>query len=501
MFLLEGIKKYAKTDRTALINRGERLSFAELDALSDAFAAWLLDRFGDDRTPVVIYGHKETLMLPCIYGALKSGRAYVPVDTTVPPDRARQIAEDVRAKAAVDFYDTGMVADELLNADKLREVLEKYRGREVSSENWAKRSDYAYILFTSGSTGKPKGVPIAVENVENLEREFGRFVDESGEEKVILNQISYSFDVSVVSVWLGMSRGMTLYTIDHEMVENLGELFENLEKSGVSVWVSTPSFAEMCTPSEKFDASLMPKLEKFIFCGEVLTHKLVDRLFESFPQAKVINTYGPTEATVLVTASEITAEMAADELQIPIGEPLGEVRFRIVDEEGKEVPEGEQGELLILSRSVGPGYFGRPDLTAKSFFFDDATGRRGYRTGDAAFRHGNLYYYCRRLDNQIKLNGFRVEIEDVENNLVKVENISRAAVLPVYDGEKVQSLAAFVLLEKPDGLTNLKRSIKIKEALREFLPSYMVPRKITAVESFPLNTNGKVDRKKLKELL
>lgn len=499
MFLLEGIKKYAKTDKIALINREEVMSYAELDALSDAFAAWLIERFPGEKSPVVIYGHKETLILPCVYGALKAGRAYVPIDTTVPADRAQQIAEDVMPSAAVDFYGVGMDATVVLDETALREVLEKYRGTEVSPENWASGSDFAYILFTSGSTGKPKGVPIAVENVENLDREFGAWVESRGD--VFLNQISYSFDVSVVSVWLGISRGKTLYTIDKKMVENLGELFENLERSNLSVWVSTPSFAEMCAPSGRFDASLLPDLEKFIFCGEVLTHKLVDQLFERFPDAKVINTYGPTEATVLVTASEITPEMAADARQIPIGEPLGEVRFRLVNEAGEEVDEGSEGELLILSKNVGPGYFGRPDLTEKVFFYDEETARRGYRTGDSAFRDGNMYYYCGRLDNQIKLNGFRVEIEDVENNLVKVENIARAAVLPVYDGEKVQSLAAFILLEQPDGLTNLKRTIKIKEALREFLPSYMVPRKITALDSFPLNTNGKVDKKKLKELL
>ncbi len=499
MFLLEGIKKFAKTDKIALICRETSMSYAELDALSDAFAAWLLDAFPGEKSPVVIYGHKEPLILPCIYGALKAGRAYVPIDTTVPADRAQQIALDVEPSAAVDFYGVGLDAKTVLDAESLRDIFEKYRGSSVSPENWAKCSDFAYILFTSGSTGKPKGVPIAVENVENLNREFGGWLDGTGD--VFLHQISYSFDVSVVQVWLAVARGKTLYTIDKGMVENLGELFENLERSGISVWVSTPSFAELCAPSGRFEAALLPKLEKFIFCGEVLTHKLVDQLFERFPAAKVINTYGPTEATVLVTASEITPEMAADERSIPIGEPLGEVRFRIADERGAELPEGEEGELLILSASVGPGYYRRPDLTEKAFFYDEATARRGYHTGDRAYRGGNVYYYCGRIDNQIKLNGFRVEIEDIENNLVKLENVARAAVLPVYEGEKVAYLAAFILLEQPDGLTNLKRSLRIKEQLREFLPSYMIPRRITALENFPLNTNGKVDKKQLKTLL
>jgi D-alanine--poly(phosphoribitol) ligase subunit 1 len=256
----------------------------------------------------------------------------------------------------------------------------------------------------------------------------------------------------------------------------------------------------MCIPSGKFNETLLPKLEKFLFCGEILTHKLVDELNERFPKAKVINTYGPTEATVLVTAVEINGKMAKDELQIPIGYPLPEVTFRIVDQQGKPAPSGEQGELLIISGSVGPGYYKRPDLTEK-VFFEDASGKRGYHTGDSCFEKDGLYYYCGRLDNQIKVNGFRVEIEDIENNLVKVENIARAAVLPVYEDEKVAYIAAFVLLQNPDGLASLKRSLKIKEELKEFLPSYMIPRKITALDSFPLNTNGKVDKKELKKRL
>ncbi len=499
MFVLDAIRKYAAEGRIALVYRDRCMTYAELDRKSDAFASWLIERFGEDRTPVVIYGHKEMDILPCMYGALKAGRAYVPVDITVPAERAVQICEDVKPKAAVDFRNVGLKADMVLDPEMLCGVFEEYGGRRVDDSLRASGGDFAYILFTSGSTGKPKGVPITVANIENLYREFAPWMESDGD--VVLNQISYSFDVSVCSVYIGVARGMTLYTIDKGMVENLGELFDYLGRSRLAIWVSTPSFAEMCVPSVKFTSELMPSLEKFVFCGEVLTHKLADELDLRFPAAKVINTYGPTEATVLVTAVEIDQKMRSDETQIPIGYPLPEVTFRIVDENGNELAEGEQGELQIISDSVGPGYFGRPDLTERSFFLDEKTGKRGYRTGDSCFVRDRLYYYCGRLDNQIKLNGFRVEIEDVENNLVKVDNISRAAVLPVYEDGKVQYLAAFVLLEHPDGLSSLKRSISIKNGLAEFLPSYMVPRKITALPNFPLNTNGKVDKKELAKLL
>ena len=168
-------------------------------------------------------------------------------------------------------------------------------------------------------------------------------------------------------------------------------------------------------------------------------------------------------------------------------------------EPGREVAgEEETGELLILGPTVGPGYFGRADLTEKVFFTHPETGLRGYRTGDLYYRKNGLYYYCGRVDNQLKLNGYRIEIEDVEANLQKLPNVQRAAVVPVRDADqKVQYLAAFLLLREADGLTSLKRSIQLKKQAAAYLPAYMIPRKLLVVESFPLNVNGKIDKKAL----
>ena len=155
-----------------------------------------------------------------------------------------------------------------------------------------------------------------------------------------------------------------------------------------------------------------------------------------------------------------------------------------------------EGELLLIGEAVSIGYLNRPELNAKAFF-TAPDGRRGYHTGDLCRMRDGCIYYLGRLDGQVKLNGFRVELEDVENNLVKVPNIARAAVLPVMQDGKVTALTAFVLLEKPDGESSLARARRIKAALGELLPAYMIPRKILAVDAFPLNTNGKIDKKQL----
>ena len=343
MLVLEHLRAYAKTNRTALVNREERLSFSQLDAFSEAFAAWLLGRFGDDRSPVVIYGHKETAFLPCLLGALKAGRAYVPVDSVIPPGRAAEIIAEVSPRVVVNLSGLALpdAGAQLLDAAALEGILRAPLQGRVPVEHWVSGGATAYILFTSGSTGRPKGVPITANNLENFHRGFAPWLPEEG--GVILNQVSYSFDVSCCSVYTGLSRGMTLFTVDGAMTEDMGELYTRLGRSGLTTWVSTPSFAELCVRSRSFEAGLLPALRRFVFCGEVLTHKLCDQLAERFPEAQIINTYGPTEATVLVTAVAVTEEMRRDPRHIPIGRPLAEVGLRLTYSDGAVTADGAEG--------------------------------------------------------------------------------------------------------------------------------------------------------------
>ena len=499
MFVLERIRAHAAAGRTALINRDERLSFGQLDRQSDAFAAHLIHTLGsDNHTPILIYGHKQTSILPCLFGALKAGHPYVPVDTTVPRDRLAIIVADVAPRLIVDFTGSLIAAGAaVLYPDTLSAILHSPPCCPVPESGWVTGEQTAYILFTSGSTGRPKGVPITAHNLTSF---YGGLlphlpIEEGG---VILNQISYAFDVSCCALYAGLSRGMTLFTIDNQMTENMGLLFDCLSKSGLTIWVSTPSFAEMCIQSGTFTDARLPDLRQFLFCGEVLTHKLCDQLSARFGRADILNTYGPTEATVLVTAVRVTEAMRASSLPIPIGCPIAGTTLRIIDKNRHETTSDDTpGELLILGDSVGPGYLGRPDLTAERFFTDEQTGKRGYRTGDIAFYKGGLAYYSGRADNQLKLNGFRIEIEDIEHNLARLDGIARAAVVPVSEEGRVQYLVAFVLLEGAGGLSPIKRTIQLKKQAGEVLPAYMIPRRFIAVDAFPLGTSGKIDKKAL----
>ncbi len=495
MFLLEALKKYAKTDRIAIRYGGDALTFAELDHRSDSFAAWLLQTLGDDRTPILLYGHKDLELPVCMFGALKAGRGYVPVDTTFPPERVAQIMEELQPQLLVDFAGAGLSAPHMLTPETLVPILTS--GESAPEDGWIASDQVAYILFTSGSTGRPKGVQITAGNIAAFDAGVAPWFELGQDGGTILNEISYSFDVSVCALYYALSRGMMLYTIDKPTLNDPKLLFEALRASGADIWVSTPSLAEVCAQSAQFDETLLPKTKKFVFCGEVMTKKLGEQMLDRFPHAKIYNAYGPTEATVLVTAVEITRALCEKSTALPIGYGFSNVVCRIADPEtGAPRPDGEAGELQLLGEAVSPGYFRRPELNAKSFFEED--GVRGYRTGDLCIRQKDgCIDYLGRLDGQVKLNGFRVELEDVETNLTKVPNIARAAVLPVYVDGKVQALTAFVLLEQPDGLPSLRRAKMIREELGKWLPAYMIPRKILALDAFPVNTNGKVDKKAL----
>lgn len=495
MFVLDSIKNYE--NRLAFVGREGTMTYAQLNSRSEAFAAWLLEELGEDRTPVVLYGHKEADMLCCIFGVLKSGRAYVPVDSTTPCSRAEEILSAVKPRIVANFSGQQLRTNAtVLMPEQLESILA--RPGAVAQSNWVSGDDTAYILFTSGSTGKPKGVTITAANLAAFNAGLRPFWGDGG---VVLNQPSYAFDLSGCALYAGIGAGMTLFTVDGALLGDTGAFFEALGKSELTTWVSTPSLAELCVRSPAFCEALLPQLERFLFCGEVLTNKLCDQLAERFPGCEILNTYGPTEATVLVTAVSVTKEMRADPRPVPIGAPIGNVRLRLVDEDGAEITnEDTEGELLILGDSVGPGYMD-PQLTAERFFRDPDTGLWGYHTGDICWRSGGQYYYRCRSDNQLKLSGHRIELEDIEANLTRLENISRAAVVPVWQGQQVKALTAFVQLEQPDGQTALGRSLSLKKQAATLLPAYMIPRRFVVVEQFPTNQNDKIDRKALARMV
>jgi D-alanine--poly(phosphoribitol) ligase subunit 1 len=483
--LIEQINVWGHTcpDRPAHISDLRVLTYGELLARSDAVAAWLDAEFGDNRAPVAVHGHKEPEMLVAFLGAVKSGRPYVPIDISIPAQRVERIVANARASITL----TPARVDEIVAAGR------SGKPRPVDGD------EPFYILFTSGSTGEPKGVVITHANLDHFVKWMLAEQHFPAGGETFLNQAPFSFDLSVMDLYLSLVTGGTLFSITKEHVANLKSLYEAFRVSAMTTWVSTPSFAQMCMIERGFDESMLPNLRRFLFCGETLAPETASQLLARFPQAEVWNTYGPTEATVATTSIRITADVLKKWSPLPVGAPMLGSRVVILGENGERVPEGERGEIVIAGRNVSPGYLGRADLTAKAFFTYD--GAHAYRTGDWGREREGQIFFEGRMDSQVKVNGYRIELGDLEANLRALSEIADAVVLPVEKQGRIDALAAIVVLAVEKTGSDFEFAAKLKSRLGERLPAYMIPRKFLYVDAFPMTANGKADRRKLAELL
>jgi D-alanine--poly(phosphoribitol) ligase subunit 1 len=469
-------------DRVAHVSGARQITYGELRRRSDAVAAYLQRTLPDDGSPVAVLGHKEPEMLIGFIGSVKAAHPYVPIDSVLPPRRIERIV--AAAGCAVVLQPQAMAA--------LPERGDGFAGR------WLGASDPYYVMFTSGSTGEPKGVVVTLGGLTSfLEWLLAEHVFEKGE--TFLNQVSYSFDVSIMDTYAALLTGGTVFSITQDDVSSPKQLYQSLRASGVTTWVSTPSFADMCLAERSFDSSMLPRVRRFLFCGEALPKAVASQLLDRFPHAEVWNTYGPTETTVATTSIKIDRDLLVRDFPLPIGRPMPGTRIVIVDESGHPVPAGERGEIVIAGPNVSPGYLGRADLTARAFF--ELEDMRAYRTGDWGHYRDDLLFCDGRMDGQIKLRGYRIELGDVEANLREVAGVRDAVVLAVLKENRADSLAAFVILsERPTG-SDFDIAHVLRTRLAERLPLYMLPRRFIFLERFPMTTNGKTDRRQLAALL
>lgn len=313
-----------------------------------------------------------------------------------------------------------------------------------------------------------------------------------------MNQAPFSFDLSVMDLYLSLYTGGTICAITKGIQKNLKLLYKVFPETDVNVWVSTPSFADICLSDRIYNRILLPNLKYFLFCGEILTNKTAERLQKAFENAVIVNTYGPTESTVCVTEVVIDEDILNTYSPLPVGVSRPGTWLYIVDENGNRLPDGDQGEIIIVGDTVSTGYYKNSEQTKKVFSTEviDGIKYRLYHTGDKGYIKNGQLFYCGRMDFQIKLHGYRIEVEDIENNLVKVGDVEKAVVLPNMEDNRVKSLTAYVVY-KGKMESEFKASQEIKNQLKNYVPEYMVPKRIRFVDSIPLTMNGKVDRRAL----
>jgi D-alanine--poly(phosphoribitol) ligase subunit 1 len=463
-------------ETVAHISGDRTLTYCELCRRSDALAVYLTKRFGDDRSPIAVLGHREPEMLIAFLGAVKSGRPYVPIDIALPQQRIDKILASSHAAL-------------LLTPGQIQRFSMPGLRRAT---RYVEKDDPFYILFTSGSTGEPKGVIITLACLEHFvswmlaEQRFNERAE------VFLNQAPFSFDLSAMDLYCSLATGGTLFSISRDLIENPKQLYRALASSGVTTWVSTPSFAQMCLVEEKFAEQMLPQVRRFLFCGETLAPQTAGQLLNRFPQAHVWNMYGPTEATVAATSIRIEATILEQYSLLPVGHVMPGTQIFVVDENRQELSANERGEIIIAGPNVSPGYVGRPDLTARAFF--EWRGLRAYRTGDLGRFRYDLLFFEGRIDQQVKLSGYRIELGDVEANVRALPTVLDAVVVPVIKNSAAQSLTAFVVLGGRDETSDFQLAHRLRTQLAERLPAYMLPRKFVFLDAFPMTANGKVDR-------
>lgn len=505
--ILDYLREYAKTDRIAATQYAynQNLKYSELWDNSEKIAGYFLSKRrekGLDKRPIAIIGHKDVDMLVCFISAIKSGAAYCPIDIYAPPDRINTIIETIRPQFVVVPERNVLLPEgidfcgsEVIDSIRLKEIVNSELA-EIKEEDYLQPDDLLYILFTSGSTGKPKGVQVMLKNMESEAAwicGFGPELSYAENATTHINQAPFTFDLSMMDLFPTLRAGRRLWMIEKPTTTDYTRLMESLKNSGASTFESTPSFVEMCMADPTFNQDLMPNLKTFLMCGEVLTNQTARAMIDRFG-AEVYNTYGPTE-TIAVTGINVTKEILEKYNPLPIGYAKEGNRIEI---------RGEENEIVILGDTVGAGYFKNPEKTNEKFAEEVYKGikTRSYKTGDSGWIDENgLVFFKGRIDTQIKLNGYRIELEDIESNITKIPYITRAVVVPKINNGKVTSLIAKVMVEDSSykEMSKLTFSRAAKSDLLQFVPDYMIPKSFVIVDEILMTPNGKVDRKKMAE--
>ncbi|WP_373841985.1 D-alanine--poly(phosphoribitol) ligase subunit DltA [Limosilactobacillus sp.] len=484
--------------RVAYDEMGTTTTYGELQAAANTLAAWLAKQNLATQEPVMVFGDHQVQMLVSFLAALKTNHPYIPVSTGSALPRIQSILDTANPGLIIAIDDFPMskvkTTAELISRDQLTKILAK--PQSFTPTKMVSGDDLAYVLFTSGTTGSPKGVEVSHDNLRT-------FIDWMlGDDFKLphhvnyLGQPPYSFDLSNMYWWPALLSGSTIKAVPHSVVENFGQLFTALPKFDLNVFVGTPSLAEMLMLSPAFNEKQMSGLKFFLFCGEELTVKTARNLQQRFPHAKIFNTYGPTETTVAISGVKITPEMVANDDRLPVGYTKPGIQLSIWNGQQEIKEPGKQGEIIICGDSVAQGYMNNPTKTAKAFF--TLNGQRAYRTGDAGILDADgLLHHKGRMDFQIKLHGFRIELDEVRASLEKSPLIKQAVAVPKYnrDGKVTHLIADVIPKQQPDDSNALTK--QIRESLKGLIMPYMMPTQFIYRESFPMSANGKIAIKQL----
>jgi amino acid adenylation domain-containing protein len=502
-------------DRPAIEVASSPLSYKQLEKGARRLAATIQAKTAQGGVPLTaVFAHRSPTAYAAVLGALMAGHGYVPLNRTFPIDRTRLMLERSTCRTLVVDNESEAQLSELLRglttpmvilcpdrAD-VTEVSAKLPAHRVvganelvEAERWlppeVSPNAIAYLLFTSGSTGQPKGVMVTHANVLHyVDCVTTRYGFTSNDR--VSQTFDLTFDLSAHDMFVAWQNGACVCCPSQKQLIKPAAF---LNDSRLTVWFSVPTTAVFMRRLGELKPGLYPHLRLSLFCGEALPVDVVRDWSLAAPNSVIENIYGPTELTIGCTAYRWNSQTSLDECEhgiVPIGEPFEDMEALIVDEDLREVPAGDQGELIMTGPQLSKGYWCDEEKTKRAFVA--VTGRKGsyYRTGDRVRRSApdKPLIYLGRLDNQIKVLGHRVELGEVEAVVKSLSGVDAVVALAWPNGSNADGIELFLEAEKFDTETLMKQ-------LKTKLPYYMVPRRIQTLPRFPLTSNGKYDRKAL----
>jgi amino acid adenylation domain-containing protein len=489
-------------ERVALLYGDKSMSYLEFDRHVNRLANHLVASGVKTEDIVCVCLERSPELVIAIHSVHKAGAAYLPVDPVYPEQRIETILVDAQPRLIL----TNKKSDANLPSGFKKIYLDNILECPLSDNDSAPSTDVkshnlAYLLYTSGSTGKPKGVMIEHHSVIN-ELEWMQYQHPLGENDTILLKTPVTFDVSVWELFWWVFNGASLAILPHEGEKDPRTIISEIESKKVSVIVFVPSMFTVFLGYLKAGrfGDRLASLKWIIQIGEALSPSVVrafnDLLTPEF-NPLMVNTYGPTEATVAVSRYNCPKEKSID--KIYIGKPIFNTKLVVLNRRNKLQPVGIPGELVITGVNLARGYLNRPELNTKrfiSFEYPDGSILRGYRTGDLVkwTDDGNIDFIG-RIDNQVKLRGYRIELGDIEAQLNSCPGVKTSAVIVKETDPGHNYLAGYVVLKENARL----KPEEIKNLLAEKIPFYMIPSHIIILEEMPLNASGKIDRKALPE--
>lgn len=507
-------------NRPALEVGGSSLAYWELRQKAASIAATLQRRTPTGGSSLTaVFASRSVTAFAGVLASLFRGHGYVPLNRTFPPDRTRTMLTRARCRAVIVDSESEKQLDEVLAriAERLLILLPERENVKEMARRWpnhtflgsqdleppsawepeAVSSDsIAYLLFTSGSTGLPKGVMVAHRNVTH----FVDFVANRygiTEEDRFSQTFDMTFDLSAFDMFVAWERGACVCCPSQKTLINLGKFIQHAR---LTIWFSVPSTAAFMKRLGMLKPHRYPSLRWSLFCGEALPREIAEAWAKAAPLSTVENLYGPTELTIACTLYQCNSRTSPEECRlgvVPIGQPFPGMDAIVVDENLSQVPEGGEGELLMTGPQLSLGYWEDPEKTAAAFVIPPGKDKVYYRTGDRVgkpFGTGPMHYLGRK-DHQIKVLGHRVELGEVEAVLRQESGVEQAVAVgwPITPSG-AGGIIAFLADRTVD-------SEAMRARLKTRLPGYAVPREIYVLPEFPLNPNGKVDRKALFKIL